>query len=86
MTPNSWYQEKRKQYFERFGVQWEHKSMFSEYQDTEVCETAMRCGIESRFLKPSSAEEIEMIANAVMIRDYLKARKNSPKSIQRAMA
>ena len=78
MTPIEWYSEKKKAYAVRYGKQWQHLSMYGDNQNSDVCETAMRSGIECRFLKPNGADEIEMIANAIMIRDYIKQRHNSP--------
>lgn len=77
MTPTEWYSEKKKEYRKRYGVSWDHLSMYGDDQNSEVCETAMRSGIECRYLKPSGPGEIEMIANAIMIRDYIKLRKNT---------
>ena len=77
MTPTEWYSEKKKAYMERYGTAWKHLSMYSDSQNSELCETAMRSGIECRFLKPNGADEIEMVANAIMIRDYIKERHNS---------
>ena len=77
MTPIEWYNQQRKEYYERYGNQWQHLSMYGDNQNSEVCETAMRSGVECRWLKPNSADEIELIANAIMIRDYIKLRKNT---------
>ena len=81
MTPIEWYSEKKKDYTVRYGKQWQHLSMYGDNQNSDVCETAIRSGIECRFLKPNGADEIEMIANAIMIRDYIKYRHNSYKEI-----
>ena len=79
MTAEEWYTKKRKEYASRYGKQWEHLSMYGVNQNSELCETAMRSGVECRFLKPNSSTEIEMIANAIMIRDYINERHNSYK-------
>lgn len=50
--------------------------MFIPNQDTYLCETVARSGIECRWLKPTNSSEIEMIGNAIMIREYLQSRKN----------
>ncbi len=76
MTPAEWYNIKRNDFKSRYNRDWAHRAMFGDHQDSGVCETAMRAGIECRFLKPTNSEEIEMIANAVMIRDLLKQRLN----------
>ncbi len=76
MTPAEWYNIKRNEFKSRYNRDWAHRAMFGDHQDSDVCETAMRAGIECRFFKPTSSEEIEMIANAVMIRDLLKQRLN----------
>ena len=77
MTPSEWYSLKRSEFKSRYKRDWSHLSMFGDNQNSDVCETAMRAGIECRFLKPTSSEEIEMIANAIMIRDLLKRRLNT---------
>lgn len=79
MTPIEWYNKQRKEYQERYGTQWRHLFMYGDDQNSDVCETAMRSGIECRWLQPNGADEIEMIANAIMIRNYIKERINSPK-------
>ena len=79
MTPGEWYDKKKAEYKERYGTQWKHLSMYGNNQSSEVCETAMRSGIECRYLQPCSADEIEMIANAIMIRDYIKSCRNIAK-------
>lgn len=81
MTPIDWYNKQRKEYQERYGTQWRHLSMYGDNQDSDVCETAMRSGIECRRLQPTNSAEIEMIANAIMIRDYIKQLHNSPREI-----
>lgn len=81
MTPQQWYDKKRKEYKERYGSQWRHLYIWppvGETQNLEVCETAARTGIECRALKANGSSEIEMVANAVMIKDYLAERRNSP--------
>lgn len=77
MTPLEWYKTKKKEYRERYNEEWYHLSMFGENQSSEVCETALRSDVECKILKASSPNEIEMIANAIMIRDYLLERKNT---------
>ena len=76
MTPIQWYSEKKKTYMERYGKPWQHLSMYGDDQNSVVCETAMRSGIECRYLKPNGPAEIEMIANGIMIRDYIIRRRN----------
>lgn len=76
MTPKEWYDKKRKEYFARYDNQWQHLFMYGESQNSELCETAMRSGVECRALNAVGPDEIEMIANAIMIRDYIKARRN----------
>lgn len=77
MTPGEWYKSKRDLYKERYMRDWFHLSMYGDNQNSAVCETAMRAGIECVVLKPTSVEEIEMIANAIIIRDLLIRRLNS---------
>lgn len=77
MTPQDWYEKKKAEYKERYGTTWKHLSMYGDNQNSEVCETSIRSGIECRYLKPNSANDIEMIANAIMIRDYIKSCRNS---------
>lgn len=82
MTPDQWYKEKRNQYQERFGIPWKHLYIWppsDEAQNNEVCETAARSGIECRFLKANGPHEIEMVANAIMIRDELNEKRNKPR-------
>lgn len=81
MTPIEWYNQKRTEYKERYGTPWQHLSMFEPNQNSEVCETAMRSGIECRALQANGADEVEMIANSIMIRDYIKSCRNSAKEI-----
>ena len=76
MTPLDWYDKKRKEYKQRYGRDWSHRSMFAPNQDTYLCETVARSGIECRWLKPMNSSEIEMIGNAIMIQEYLQSRKN----------
>jgi hypothetical protein len=78
MTPKQWYQQKRKEYLSRYGIEWKHLYIWGELQSSEVCETALRSGIECYALQANGSDEIEMIANAIMIRDYLKRNRNSP--------
>jgi len=54
------------------GEDWVHRHMYGDDQDSEVCEMAMRSGIEARWLKPVNVDEVEMIANAGMIRERLR--------------
>ena len=82
MTPSEWYQEKRQEYTERYGRNWKHLSLFEPNQNSALCELAMRSGAWCRWLQANGPDEIEMVANALMIRDYLKSRKNYPKSTQ----
>lgn len=77
MTPQKWYDQKRKEYRDRYGIDWEHLFIWSEPQSSEVCETALRSGIECRVLQATGSDEIEIVANAIMIRDYLKRNRNS---------
>ena len=77
MTPQKWYDQKRKEYRDRYGVDWEHLFIWSEPQSSEVCETAMRSRIECHMLQANGPDETEMVANAIMIRDYLKLNRNS---------
>ena len=77
MTPSEWYSSKRSEFKSRYMRDWSHLSMFGDNQNSAVCETAMRAGIQCRFLKPTNSEEIEMIANAIMIHDLLKRRLNT---------
>ena len=77
MNPRQWYQQKRREYRDRYGVEWEHLYIWSEPQSNELCETALRAGIECRALQANGPDEIEMVANAIMIRDYLKCNRNS---------
>ena len=81
MTPRQWYDKKRKEYQERYGTEWIYLYVWppaGEEQNLEVCEKALRIGIECRFLKPDGPTEIEIVANAAMIRDYLAKQSNVP--------
>lgn len=76
MTPQTWYAEQRAAYRERYGRDWTHLSMWEPNQSSEVCETALRSGVECHRLAANGPDEVEMVANAVMIRDYLHSRRN----------
>lgn len=80
MNSSTWYKEKRKQYYERYKQNWEHLYVWPPLgydQSSEACETALRSGIECRLLQANSSREIEEIANAIIIRDYLKENRNT---------
>ena len=79
MTATEWYTAKRKEYFARYGRQWKHLIIYGDRQNSEASETAMRSGIECRNVGAYGPNEVEMVTNAIMIRDYMKSRRNSAK-------
>ena len=80
MNSSKWYKEKRKQYYELYNQEWDHLYIWppaGHAQSSEACETALRSGLECCILQANSPNEIEEIANAVIIRDYLKTKRNT---------
>jgi len=78
MTPEQWYKHKQAQYISVTKYKWEHLSMFGDKQDATVCEMAMRCNLESTYLQPANSAELEMVANAALISDFLKLNQEYP--------
>lgn len=78
MTATEWYAAKRKDYFARYGNQWEHLTIYGDRQNLEASETALRSGIECRAVNAYGPNEVEMVANSIMIRDYMNSYRNGP--------
>jgi len=75
MTPYDWYNKKKKEYKAKEGEDWEYRSDHpTDPYSSVVYETMMRSAIEVNTLKPATHDEYVAIANAMMIRDYLKNR------------
>jgi hypothetical protein len=71
MTANDYYNRMRRTYKDRYDLEWQHQYMWGAEQDWYLCETAMRSGIECRALCAYSPSEIEMVANAIVIKEML---------------
>ena len=83
MTPSVWYKNQRNKYIERYNEEWAHLYIWpptGHTQSSEACETALRSGIECRILQANSPSETEAVVNAILIRDYLRANRNTPYS------
>jgi hypothetical protein len=71
MTANDYYTRMRRSYKARYDLEWQHRYLWGNEQDEYLCETAMRSGIECRILCAFSTSEIEMVANAIVIKEIL---------------
>ena len=79
MTPADWYTRKRAEYRAATGRDWtwrdDQGDCLSDAKKSEVRETAMRAAVECRALKANGWDEIMLVANAVLIREYLNTHK-----------
>lgn len=80
MTPEEWYNKKKKAYKDTFGVDWKYLDPFGTNRDESsvAYETMMRMGVErSHFNKPTPDEDT-LIANSILIKDCIRFGKEKP--------
>ena len=73
MTPKEWYKSKRQEYFKVMGEGWTHKTdQVDDPYSFVVAETVMRSAIECKALSAYGWDEYIEVANAILIRDFLR--------------